>query len=74
MNADDRVNIGILFREGDGSFTALDPSSNGDDPCHASVRRTLDYFVKVISKIRVVQVSVGVDQHSIVFSDHRVVS
>ena len=67
MHADNRENIGILFRQGDRSFTAFNPSSNCDNPCHASSRRTFDHFVEVISKIGVVQMSVGVDQHSLSF-------
>ena len=67
MHADNRENIGILFRQGDRSFTAFDPSSNCNNPCHASGHRTFDHFVKVISKIGVVQMSVGIDQHSLSF-------
>ena len=71
MHADNRENIGIPFRQGDCSFTAFDPSSNRDNPGHASGRRIFNHFVKVISEIRVVQVSVGIDQHRL--SYHRVV-
>jgi hypothetical protein len=67
MHADNRENIGIPFRQGDCSFAAFDSSSNCDNPGHASGRGICNYFVKVISEIRVVQVSVRIDQHRLCF-------
>jgi hypothetical protein len=61
MDADDRVYRRIFFREGDGALAARDARANGDDSGYSRVRRALNDFIEIIGKVRVVQVSMGVD-------------
>ena len=63
MNADDRENIRIFFRQLDRAPAALDRSADGDDARDAGFGRARKHLVEVRREIRVIEVRVSVDQH-----------
>ena len=63
MDADNCVNARIFLGERHGSPAAFDSRPDGDEPRDAGLRRSLDHLIKVGGEIRVVEVSMGIDQH-----------
>ncbi len=63
MNADDGIDIGIFLGQSDGSLAAFDSGANGDNPCHAGICRAPNHLIKVVGKLRIVEMGMGIDQH-----------
>jgi hypothetical protein len=63
VNANCRINGGILFRESDHAPAALDRSANGDNARYPRIRRATKHVIQIVREIGIIKVGVSVYKH-----------
>ena len=66
MNADDRVDGRIFLRKIDCLPATLDRRADRYDACYSRFCRATKHVLEIISKIRVIKMRVGFDEHSLI--------